>query len=288
MPTPPLDPHREGRLPAVALGAGLAVACGCLAIALLTWSVHGAVATGGAPIPVADGILLLIAGVAGVVTAALATLVGLGVVALLTPSPSGDPAGMVRIAPALAARVATLLLLLTVTSPTAQADVIVAHGPQATGVAISDSVVHPGVPMAARENGESEHDTKQNDTNQNGTAGDSRSIGAMSAPLPDWQSTRAPSSLAKDAAPARPSPGSSAPGATPPLQAESSAGVVIMRGDTLWGIAAADLPPGASNAEIAAHWPRWYEANRLVIGPNPDLILPGHILHPPTPSGEQP
>lgn len=57
--------------------------------------------------------------------------------------------------------------------------------------------------------------------------------------------------------------------------------VVVHRGDTLWDIAARHLDEGASAAEIAAAWPAWYEANRDVIGPDPDLILPGQQLQAP-------
>jgi len=59
--------------------------------------------------------------------------------------------------------------------------------------------------------------------------------------------------------------------------------VVVVRGDTLWAIATRHLPAGASDAEIAAQWPRWYAANRNVIGADPDLIRPGQILHAPIP-----
>lgn len=57
---------------------------------------------------------------------------------------------------------------------------------------------------------------------------------------------------------------------------------VVVRGDTLWDIAAANLPDGASNADIARETQRWYEANRQVIGDNPDLILPGQVLQAPS------
>jgi nucleoid-associated protein YgaU len=60
--------------------------------------------------------------------------------------------------------------------------------------------------------------------------------------------------------------------------------VVVRRGDSLWSIAARDLGPGASDAEVAAQWPRWWHANRAVIGPDPDLILPGTRLRPPPPA----
>jgi resuscitation-promoting factor RpfA len=58
--------------------------------------------------------------------------------------------------------------------------------------------------------------------------------------------------------------------------------VVVRRGDTLWGLAARHLPPDSSAAAIAAEWPRWFEANRRVIGADPDLIRPGQRLRPPT------
>jgi hypothetical protein len=57
--------------------------------------------------------------------------------------------------------------------------------------------------------------------------------------------------------------------------------VVVEPGDCLWTIAARDLGHAASNAEIAAEWPRWYAANRTAIGPDPDLLLPGMVLDEP-------
>lgn len=57
--------------------------------------------------------------------------------------------------------------------------------------------------------------------------------------------------------------------------------VVVRRGDTLWAIAERHLGPGATAAEIATEWPRWYAANRAVIGADPDLLRPGQRLQPP-------
>jgi hypothetical protein len=51
--------------------------------------------------------------------------------------------------------------------------------------------------------------------------------------------------------------------------------VVIRSGDSLWAIAAGDLPPASSDAAIAARWHAIYAANRARIGPDPDLIVPG-------------
>lgn len=58
-------------------------------------------------------------------------------------------------------------------------------------------------------------------------------------------------------------------------------GYVVRRGDALWDIAARHLGPGASATDIAREWPRWYAANRTVIGANPNLLRPGELLSPP-------
>jgi hypothetical protein len=57
--------------------------------------------------------------------------------------------------------------------------------------------------------------------------------------------------------------------------------IVVRAGDSLWTLAARRLGPGASDAEIAAAWPRLYAANRAAIGTDPDLIHPGQRLLPP-------
>lgn len=59
--------------------------------------------------------------------------------------------------------------------------------------------------------------------------------------------------------------------------------VVVHRGDSLWSIAAERLGPGASDAEVARAWPRWFEANRDRVGDDPDVILPGQVLRVPGP-----
>ncbi|MHC6592492.1 LysM peptidoglycan-binding domain-containing protein [Arthrobacter sp. C152] len=60
--------------------------------------------------------------------------------------------------------------------------------------------------------------------------------------------------------------------------------VTVLAGDTLWDIVAAHLGPGASDVQIALEWPRWYAANRALIGPSPDVLLPGQILLAPAPA----
>lgn len=54
--------------------------------------------------------------------------------------------------------------------------------------------------------------------------------------------------------------------------------VVVRAGDTLWSIAAGHLPAGSTRAAVAAAWPRWYAANRAVIGADPDHLRPGQRL----------
>jgi hypothetical protein len=74
--------------------------------------------------------------------------------------------------------------------------------------------------------------------------------------------------------------------AAPPLRSASGPGmepraVTVLAGDTLWDIAAFAMGPEATDVEIAREWPRWYEANRDIIGQTPDVLLPGQILQPP-------
>ncbi|MBE1524510.1 LysM peptidoglycan-binding domain-containing protein [Nesterenkonia lutea] len=67
-----------------------------------------------------------------------------------------------------------------------------------------------------------------------------------------------------------------------PDPAPSGAQVLVRPGDTLWEIAADHLGPEATDWEIAESWPRWYEANRELIGDDPSLIHPGMRLSAPT------
>jgi len=62
---------------------------------------------------------------------------------------------------------------------------------------------------------------------------------------------------------------------------DAPAEVVVRRGDSLWAIAARHLGHDASDAEIARAWPAWFEANRRVVGDDPDLLRPGQVLRAP-------
>lgn len=100
----------------------------------------------------------------------------------------------------------------------------------------------------------------------------------------DWPAATATATPATAAAP-RAARASAVPpvptGPTPRADRQPATEVTVRPGDCLWTIAAQHLPGAPTAAQIADSWPRWYEANRDVIGPEPDLVLPGQRLTPP-------
>lgn len=58
---------------------------------------------------------------------------------------------------------------------------------------------------------------------------------------------------------------------------------LVQAGDTLWDIAAANLPASATQAQVSRYWHSVYSANLAVIGADPDLIRPGQLLELPQP-----
>ncbi|XAS63144.1 LysM peptidoglycan-binding domain-containing protein [Micrococcaceae bacterium Sec5.8] len=54
--------------------------------------------------------------------------------------------------------------------------------------------------------------------------------------------------------------------------------VTVRPGDSLWSLSAARLGPFASDVDIAVDWPRLYQANKDIIGGNPNLLRPGQVL----------
>lgn len=63
------------------------------------------------------------------------------------------------------------------------------------------------------------------------------------------------------------------PPPTPPTEK-----LTVHPGDSLWALAAHRLPADATDGAIETTWQDWYQHNRSVIGPDPDLLAPGLIL----------
>jgi nucleoid-associated protein YgaU len=76
-------------------------------------------------------------------------------------------------------------------------------------------------------------------------------------------------------------PATPEPGHTAAAGHEVAEDYRVRPGDSLWTIAEAHLPPGSGAPSIAEAWPRWWQANRHVIGDDPGLILPGQRLRAP-------
>jgi nucleoid-associated protein YgaU len=94
--------------------------------------------------------------------------------------------------------------------------------------------------------------------------------------VPDWPGAASPA----------PTPADDDPAIPDWPQAPAAGEHVVVRGDCLWDIAERQLttsatPPPA--ADVAAAVTAWWQANADVIGPDPDLLLPGQVLRPPLP-----
>ncbi|MGY1641324.1 hypothetical protein ACI782_09355 [Geodermatophilus sp. SYSU D00703] len=108
---------------------------------------------------------------------------------------------------------------------------------------------------------------------------------APSTPTPTTPAPSAPASSTP--APPAPAPGvpDSAADAAPDWPLPARGDHVVLRGECLWEIVAADLRASLTrepaDAEIAASVHAWWQANAAVIGSDPDLLLPGQVLRPP-------
>ena len=96
---------------------------------------------------------------------------------------------------------------------------------------------------------------------------------ASPAPELDW-----PSVPPNHAAPKPPAPAPTRAAAVAHPGPAAGTDVIVHAGDTLWGIAARDLGPEATPTQVAQAWPRWWSANRTVLGDHPELIHPGEHL----------
>jgi hypothetical protein len=122
------------------------------------------------------------------------------------------------------------------------------------------------------------------------------SASAPALPGPIWPSNASPPTVAgprwptqqvAHPPPARPRPAAPDPTTEHAPPSRPADTVRVRTGDSLWLLAAQRLGPRADDARIAAEWPRWYAANRDVVGPDPDHIVPGQVLHAPAASLEE-
>lgn len=209
-----------------------------------------------------DALLVVAAGVAGWLCWAWGVL-GLLLTGLSAlPGAAGQTAGLllVLVLPAGARRVAAMAVGLS----------LVAAGPVAIGASPPTAVAPALVETAAATDApgalEADWPGAQPVPHATGAAVDA-AAGAPTDPAPpappDWPSTP---------------PG---PGPTDPWAAH-----VVLRGDCLWDIAAdrlARLRPGlpVADTDVAVEVHAWWLANSALIGPDPDLLLPGQVLQPP-------
>jgi hypothetical protein len=108
----------------------------------------------------------------------------------------------------------------------------------------------------------------------------SASAAAAVRDVPDWPTSELPGTAVPD----WPGP---APVADVPSEAPVPGDRVVVRGDCLWHIAADSLLRQLgrlpSGAEVDAAVDAWWQANADVIGPDPDLLIPGQLLRAPGP-----
>ncbi|GAB3877177.1 LysM peptidoglycan-binding domain-containing protein [Terrabacter terrigena] len=286
----PREEQRGPRLP------GLAMAVTGLVVAVVALRLLSAVATRGTGAPSGaarpdDVLLVLMAwvGVALAVWLALGSLLGL--LAAL-PGTAGRLAATTaeRITPVAARRALTLVLGASVGSvalppaPVSSAGSaplsVSAAEAAATGGALTPADLGPGfVPSRAV--------TGPTSTPSPGFAPTGADVTPAFVPTPGEPNERRRDDVGPGYVPSAPPPvlvpdRSRLLAPSPRPTAVTHDVVIVHRGDSLWAVAARHLGPGAGDAQVAREWPRWYAANRDVIGDDPDLLVPGQQLRPPT------
>lgn len=256
---------------------GVGVAAAAMAL-LLT------VVRQGASLPAAarpDDVLLLLLGWVGVLLAAWLALGSLLAVAALLPGAAGRAAASVgdRITPLAVRKVLALALGASVGS--------LALPPAPVSVAGSGPVARSTDPEVVAGGGVTPSDLAPGFAPTEPAPGFAPTVdrGDGAATVPP-QPAVPPTPAGPGYVPTAPPPVHDAdrPRLLAPAPRPTSAAhdlVPVRRGDSLWSIAARHLGPGVTDAEIAWEWPRWYAANRAVIGDDPDLLTPGQLLRPP-------
>ena len=101
-------------------------------------------------------------------------------------------------------------------------------------------------------------------------------------PVADWPDAPAPDpTRASDRPTSAPPAAVSVPDWPAPVEGEH----VVLRGECLWDIAAGHLARRTggtpTDGQVSTAVGAWWHANADVIGPDPDLLLPGQVLRPP-------
>ena len=270
-----------------------------LAARVVAWGAAGPLAAARAGTATFEDLLAVAA--AGAALALLAWVAAVLVVTALAALPGvlGDASMRIagRIAPSAAGRLARLALGMSLTAGVISActPALVGGSEQPSAVATADPLGEHDLPGVGRIGGvllpdetsgtEATYQQPGPGTGATPTTGAAPATGADTAtgghheqfpvePVPTQPFSTEPAQ--------QPSPAPDGGLAPEPSRERRPVEVVVKRGDTLWAIAARHLGASATDTDVAAEWPRWYIANRAVIGDDPDLIFPGTILRPPT------
>lgn len=217
-----------------------------------------AVWSAGGALPVVDGTTARVQLAVAVVWTIVTGSVAMGTAAVLPVAPlafrSPGPSCPLR-RRVLASRIAAALLAITLSGPAAPPSAAAAAvaAPAAAAAAPVMSAA-PSDPAAVDEDA---HPTEPSDIDED------------KIPVPGWV----------------PAPPPTTPAADVTLVARGAPEdhlVTVRRGETLWSIAADHLSSSPTLEQVAESWPRWYAANREVIGADPHLILPGQQLRAPS------
>jgi hypothetical protein len=249
-------------------GASLVVAAAGGAIFLSTASQAWAAIEAAGPAGPADGILL-VAGLGGTL---LSLWLGLGMALSALSALPGELGQLCRglagrVAPAAVRNVVAFVLGTTLTAALVPGTAVAGVEPQA---------LRPPVVAAAKHAGSGLRELRG--LALAGPGASSRlTRGSRSVPSGAVTNNGYDVNHVMDAAPS--------PSWSPPVaERHGPERVVVLRGDTLWSIAANHLGPATRAADIDAEWRRWFAANRDVIGDDANRILPGQRLRAPSSS----
>ena len=263
--------------------SSLVAAGGAAGMGAATTSLWASTRSGQGTDALISGVLVIIAG-SGILLCAYLTIIwGLAALVLLAGPASRSGRALLTalrvLAPRLAHRITTGAAVATTATALILTPALAAEGMAAPAPATPTASAAPAAQLLSPE-----------DASGASSPGSAAAAGAevsggsdVDAPLPPlgWSESAAPAPGVASA------PGGGDPGPSASSAEASDAGtdaampfmVVVRHGDSLWSITDDLLGPGPSDpSEIAATWPLLHEANRDVIGPNPDLLVPGQQL----------